>query len=75
MSDTPTPDAPAPLLVTAPVAARMLSCCTKTLWALRRDGRLRAVHIGKGNGGIRFDVRDLDAFIEASKEGPPEART
>ena len=40
------------------------------LWNLRREGRLRAVKIGKS---VRFDRADLDAFVDAHREVGPDA--
>lgn len=59
-------DTPAPLLWTVRETAAALACCEKTLWQLTRDGRLPAVRIGRG---VRYDVADVRAFIEASKGG------
>ncbi len=51
---------PTPLLVDSPTAARMLACCEKTLWTLRKTGKLPAVRFGKR--AVRFRVADLEAF-------------
>jgi predicted DNA-binding transcriptional regulator AlpA len=59
----------APLLLSSRAAAKALSLCEKTLWSLRRAGKLRAVRIGPR--AIRYDVADLQRFIEASKTGGP----
>ena len=65
----PTADtAPAPMLLTAREAADTLRISAKTLWTLDRDGRLRAVRIGRA---VRYDPADLRAFIEAAKGGAP----
>ena len=58
----------APLLLTAREAADTLRISAKTLWALDRDGRLRAVRIGRS---VRYDPADLRAFIVESKGGAP----
>jgi len=70
MPDTPPP--PAPMLLTSRQAAAALNVCEKSLWQLRRDGFLATVHLGRA---VRFDPRDLAAFIERAKSGAPlEAR-
>ena len=53
-----------PLLLTVPETARALGVCSKTLWSLTRSGRLRACRIGRA---VRYDRRDVLAFIEAAK--------
>jgi len=54
-----------PLLVTPREAAKVLSVCEKTLWTLTKCGELPAVRIGRR--GIRYDVRDLQDFIDRQK--------
>jgi len=59
--------APAPmpkLLVTPREAAKALSICEKTLWTLTKRGDLPAVRI---NRAVRYDVADLQAFINRQK--------
>ncbi|MBP8911877.1 MAG: helix-turn-helix domain-containing protein [Phycisphaerae bacterium] len=53
-----------PLLLTASQAARALSLCEKTLWTLTKRGEIPAVRIGRA---VRYDPRDLDAWIERAK--------
>jgi excisionase family DNA binding protein len=59
------------LLLTAREAAEALSICPRTLWALTRAGELRAIRVG-GRGlaarALRYDVRDLLAWIDQRKE-------
>lgn len=62
--NTPTPAAE-PILLTVRETAQTLALCEKSLWNLRRSGRLRAVRIGRA---IRFDRRDVLAFVEAAKD-------
>ncbi len=59
------PDSDAPRLYSIRETCERLHVCPKTLWGLRRAGRLRAVKIGTS---IRFDATDIRRFIEASKE-------
>ena len=56
----------APRLLSARDTARALAVCEKTLWALTRDGKLPAVHIGRA---VRYDVADVRALIESAKGG------
>jgi excisionase family DNA binding protein len=71
-----TPENPAPcldagrppkLLLRPRDAARALAVSERTLWTLTRRGSLRCVRIGRA---VRYDVRDLDAFIATAKGAP-----
>lgn len=53
-------------LLTSKETAERLRLTEWQLWALRRQGVLRAVKIGRA---VRFDERDLQAFIDAHREG------
>jgi len=64
-----TPLAPAPMLLSARDTAKALAVCPKTLWQLTRSGRLPVVRIG--TRGVRYDVRDVESFIEAAKGAAP----
>lgn len=55
-----------PLLVTTKVAASLLSISERKLWELKKSDTIPCVRIGKS---VRFDVRDLDAFIARQKGG------
>lgn len=57
------------LLLTPREAAAALSVCEKTLWSLARRGELPAVRIGRA---VRYDVADLQAFINGRKGGGHE---
>jgi hypothetical protein len=46
--------------------AKALSICEKSLWTLRRSGRLRAVCIGRA---VRYDLADVRRFVEGAKSG------
>jgi excisionase family DNA binding protein len=52
------------MLVTPREAARMLSVCEKTLWTLTKRGEIPVIRIGRA---VRYDPRDLIAWIENSK--------
>ncbi len=43
-------------------AAAWLRVSRRTLWTLTRDGGLRSIRIGRS---VRYDVRDLVAWIDA----------
>lgn len=66
--NTPTPIAE-PLLLSIRDTARALACCQKTVWQLTKDGKLPCVHLT--GRAVRYDQRDVLAFIEASKVGSP----
>lgn len=56
------------LLVDVPTAAKMLSICSKTLWALTDSGQITAVRIGRS---VRYDPDDLREFIRRTKIQTP----
>lgn len=57
----------APKLLNSRDAAKMLAISERTLWSLTAPrGPLPAVRIGSS---VRFDVKDLDTYIEAQKKG------
>jgi excisionase family DNA binding protein len=60
----------APMLLKAKAAADTLSISERTLFRYVKDGAIPAVHIG---ACVRFDPRDLAAFIDRLK-APEEAR-
>ena len=45
-------------------AAQYLGICERKLWELEKDGRIPSVRIDRA---VRFDVADLDAFIQSMK--------
>jgi excisionase family DNA binding protein len=51
----------APLLVTAPQAARILSIGRTALYQLIWDGELTPIHIGRS---VRFSVDQLEVFVK-----------
>lgn len=57
-----------PRLLSEPDAARYLGIAPRTLRTRRALGEVRAVRIGRA---ARYDLRDLDAWIERSKQGAP----
>ena len=52
------------LLLTQPEAAEALAVSPRTLWSLTRVGKVICLRIG---GLVRYDPRDLQAFIESQK--------
>jgi excisionase family DNA binding protein len=54
------------LLVTVPVAARMLAVGRSTLYELIGSGRLATVHIGRS---VRIPVAELEAFVAERRDG------
>ena len=56
------------LLLTAKQAAAALSISERTLWELTRSGEIPRLKIG---ASVRYDVRDLTAWIDKKKGGAP----
>ncbi|MCR9232970.1 MAG: helix-turn-helix domain-containing protein [bacterium] len=50
-----------PVLITEKEAARLLGCCERSVWQLRKDGKLRCVKIGTA---VRYARTELDRFIQ-----------
>ena len=58
-----------PRLLTSKEAAVYLGISTRSLWALENRGVMPAVRFGAGRRqSVRFDIRDLDRWIEAGKD-------
>ena len=55
---------PSQLLVDSKTAAKLLSISTRTLWAMQKSGELPVV---RRHRSIRFDVKDLEAWIDSRK--------
>lgn len=55
-----------PTLITAKEAAARLAISLRKLWSLTASGDLRCVRMGRA---VRYDLRDLEAFIEKNKKG------
>jgi excisionase family DNA binding protein len=53
-----------PALLRLPEAAQFLALSERTVWQMVADGRLQSVRVGRA---LRFDRRDLVAFIDAAK--------
>lgn len=57
----------APQLLTVKEAAKALCISDRTLFTLTQTGRIKSVRISKAC--VRYDVRDIEAFIAAAKGG------
>ena len=55
---------PGPLLVNARDAARLLAIGERLLWSLTNRRDIACVRIGRA---VRYDVRDLESWIESHK--------
>lgn len=55
------------LLLSSRDAARLLAVSERTLYTLTQQGRIPCVRIGQRC--IRYDRRDLEAFVAACKGG------
>jgi excisionase family DNA binding protein len=55
------------LLLTTAEAARVLAVSERTLWSLAQRGEIPTVH--PTARAVRFDVRDLQAWIDSRKTG------
>ena len=67
----PADDGARPLLVNAADAARMLSIGKRKLWELTNRRAIPFLKIGRS---LRYDVRDLERWIEARKVKVRECR-
>jgi excisionase family DNA binding protein len=54
-----------PLLLTPSEAAKALSICERTLYALTKSGELPVIRIGRA---VRYSPDDIKAWIERSKK-------
>jgi excisionase family DNA binding protein len=54
-----------PLISLAEVS-KLLAVCKGTVRSLVHDGQLRCVRL-KENGPMRFDLRDVEKFVESRK--------
>lgn len=63
MTKTPIAETDDRMLLRPPEAARALGISARKLWGLRSLPRVR---IGRS---VRYDVRDIQRFIEEQKEG------
>lgn len=50
------------ILVSEKEAAHLLGCCERTVWSMRKDGKIRCVKIG---AAVRYSRLEIDRFIEA----------
>ncbi|QDT89152.1 helix-turn-helix domain-containing protein [Gimesia algae] len=58
-----------PLLLTERQVAQLLNCCEKTVYTLRKTGKLNCVRLMKS---VRYSREDVMSFIEAQTETAEE---
>ena len=64
-----------PRLLRAAEAAQYLGLSKRTLWTLSNQGKIPTVRFCTGGrGSVRYDLADLDDFIEAGKSGTVRGR-
>lgn len=57
------------LLLTAAEAARALAVSPRSLWAMSQPrGPLRCVRVGAKKRGIRYDVRELERWVDGQRK-------
>lgn len=56
-----------PRLLSAPELAEYLGLPLSTIYAWAAEGRLPSLHVGRGQRLLRFDVREIDRWIELHK--------
>lgn len=52
-----------PVLITEKEVARLLGCCERTVWQMRKDGKIRCVKIGTA---VRYARSEIDRFVESA---------
>jgi len=56
-----------PRLLSAPEVAEYLGLPLSTVYEYAKTQRLPSLHVGREGRSLRFDVRDLDRWIELRK--------
>ena len=51
-----------PVLTTEKETARLLGCCERSVWQMRKDGKIRCVKIGTA---VRYARSEIDRFVES----------
>jgi len=51
-----------PVLITEKETARLLGCCERSVWQMRKDGKIRCVKIGTA---VRYARSEIDRFVES----------
>ncbi|MFH1300685.1 MAG: helix-turn-helix domain-containing protein [Planctomycetota bacterium] len=54
-----------PVLITEKETARLLGCCERSVWQLRKDGKIRCVKIGKA---VRYARTEIDRFVASQMD-------
>lgn len=49
-----------PILITEKEVARLLGCCERSVWQMRKDGKIRCVKIGTA---VRYARAEIDRFV------------
>ena len=60
-------DYESPRLIDEREAAKVLAVCPRTLWSIRKSGRIPYLKIGRS---VRYDSNDFSVWIEANKTIP-----
>lgn len=67
-------EAPGRLLVAEDVA-HTLNLTRQHVYVLAASGQLPSIKFGGGRGSVRFDPKDVEAFIEAHRRGVARPKT
>ncbi len=54
-------------LLTVKLAAQALTCSQSFVYEQIKNGRLVAIRLGKGQGGVRIAEEDLEAFLAEAR--------
>jgi excisionase family DNA binding protein len=65
-----TQDGDVRILLTEGETAKALRLSIRTVYDLRKGGKLPAVHIGRA---VRYDLRDVQAFVDRQRAGASAA--
>jgi len=58
----------APLLLGEREAGRMLSLSSRSMYNMRRSGRIPFLRIGGANGAVRYALSDLETFVAENRQ-------
>lgn len=67
-------EAPGRLLVAKDVA-HTLNLTRQHVYVLAASGQLPSIKFGGGRGSVRFDPKDVEAFIQAHRRGDARPKT
>ena len=57
-----------PVLITEKETARLLGCCERSVWQMRKDGKIRCVKIGTA---VRYARSEIDRFVDSQMNETP----